>query len=454
MRKQCMGRMLGILFICLFLTACGKKKKTEEPTVKGNDVIFFRDEGTYTENYVLFLQEGSNTNLWYYDVAAGQAGPFCFDPTCDHKRAVLSMDGKVLQEGCISYEIEPPVYPSGDYLYYCTKSPLRLYRTDRQGNHQEILAEPNKPYGFIITAFFTDEAAYISYQTAYEYTAVTNNSGETEWRAGGLKEKAEAGLLRIPLDGGKEEVIFRSDDYYDMTVYDFKYHDGKLRFLAFGTDCPSEAFSDLDIMNPDDRRFLNEHTVDEGYEYTVNTGELRQLFHFSQHTASYFFDDCYGILDDDERLILYRYDGEKVSESEIVNISCMVSDHGIIAYDLKNKIYIQLNEADGSIAKKSTFSWTDFMLDVVVGNSCFGRIQTASGELVRAYISVDDFWSGKKEGIVPFFVEKNSIYGNHSYQLNPDFDIEKKWKRLAEETSSHVDLFGSANKQIQEWLQK
>lgn len=41
-----------------------------------------------------------------------------------------------------------------------------------------------------------------------------------------------------------------------------------------------------------------------------------------------------------------------------------------------------------------------------------------------------------------------------SYQLNPDFDIEKEWKRLAEETGSYVDLCESANQQIQEWLQK
>ena len=41
-----------------------------------------------------------------------------------------------------------------------------------------------------------------------------------------------------------------------------------------------------------------------------------------------------------------------------------------------------------------------------------------------------------------------------SYQLNPDFDIEREWKRLSEETGSYVDLCESANQQIQEWLQK
>ena len=41
-----------------------------------------------------------------------------------------------------------------------------------------------------------------------------------------------------------------------------------------------------------------------------------------------------------------------------------------------------------------------------------------------------------------------------SYQLNPDFDIEREWKRLSEETGSFVDLCESANEQIQGWLQK
>ena len=384
--------VIGI--VCIFLSACGKKKKSEEQT--NTNVLFPYDGATYSESYVLYQKSGQNSCLWYFDVATKSAGPYCFDPTCAHKRAVRDMNGNIIEEGCLAFEIDRTPFPCGDYLYYYSEYPLRLYRTDRQGNNQEIIAEPDGPYGNIFQVYYTDEALYLGYNIEYEYTQVETNDGKKQWRAGELRDKREAGILRISYDG-KTEVIYRSDEYYTMLVAEFHYFDGKLRFLVMGEDRPHV---NLDMSDPDFNEQLAEdrkHQVTEAYEYTISTGELKQTFHFQPYTVSYFFDEFYGVLDESNRLILYTYDGEKIAESEIAPMDVVISDHGIIGVDMTTHEYFMLDEKTGKVLKRTTLTWDDMVLFAVVGDSYYGYVQNS-----RAYISAEDYWAGNKDGIVIF----------------------------------------------------
>ncbi|MBO6066211.1 MAG: hypothetical protein J6P36_07310, partial [Lachnospiraceae bacterium] len=384
--------VIGI--VCIFLTACGKKKKSEEQA--NANVLFPYDGATYSENYVLYQKSGQNSCLWYFDTATKSAGPYCFDPTCAHKRAVRDMNGNIIEEGCLAFEIDRTPFPCGDYLYYYSEYPLRLYRTDRQGNNQEIIAEPDGPYGNIFQVYYTDEALYLGYYIEYEYTQVETNDGKKQWRAGELRDKREAGILRISYDG-KTEVIYRSDEYYTMLVAEFHYFDGKLRFLVMGEDRPHV---NLDMSDPDFDEQLAEdrkHQVSEAYEYTISTGELKQTFHFQPYTVSYFFDEFYGVLDESNRLILYTYDGEKIAESEIAPMDVVISDQGIIGVDLTTYEYFMLDEKTGKVMKRTTLTWEEMSSFAVVGDSYYGYVQNS-----RAYISAEDYWAGNKDGIVIF----------------------------------------------------
>ena len=118
------------------------------------DVLFPYDGATYSENYVLYTKSGQDGCFWFFDVVTKSAGPYCFDPSCEHKRAVYDMNGNKIEEGCLAYEIDRTPFPCGEYLYYYQEYPLRLYRTNRQGNNRELIAEPDGPYetyfGYII----------------------------------------------------------------------------------------------------------------------------------------------------------------------------------------------------------------------------------------------------------------------------------------------------------------
>ncbi|MBR7019460.1 MAG: hypothetical protein IKI15_00205 [Lachnospiraceae bacterium] len=403
-----------VCIVCMVMVSCGKPDDKNEDIgalrsgtteLRGGTpsevhcdgrIVFFRDDATYTEDYVLF--SNSDMGIWYFDVTTGQSGRYCFDPTCEHKHAVYSPDGKtLLEEGCFSHELASWPFPCGEYIYYYHYGPSYLARTDRTGNNREILWEPQRPYGPPACIYFTDEAVYIAYQNSYEYKLVEGSNGETVWVSGNLKEKLEVGVVRVPYSGGKEEVIFRSDEYYNMGIYEFEYYNGKLRFLIGGMDRP--ANNDIDLMqDPEVWQPLVEeerqHTLTIAYEYTITTGAIRKIFELKPYTGSYFLQESYCTVDGDFKLSLYSYDGAKLWEAANP-MDVVVSDHGLIAVDMKSNQYSLLDEKTGAVLKTSPFTWDDFRMDVVVGDSFYGHVG-----MQRGYISAEDFWAGDRDGIV------------------------------------------------------
>ena len=392
MRREWIGSAMLIIrrvclltvccLVCILFSSCGRKAEPDQPDM--DDIMFYRPMG-------------SNQPLHYFDAATRTGGVFCFDPTCEHKRLVESATGGLAEQGCPAYDYSgTAVFLSGDHLYFfCERC---LWQADRQGYNRKIITRLSKPYEGT-EAFFTDEAMYISYIFTYEYSPVENENGEPEWRVGELREKPEAGLVRIPYSGEGEELIYCTDEYYEGMVAPVRYRDGRLYFAVYGMDRPS-IFVDV-VNDPDWKEKVAEerrHTYVAAYEYTVSTGEIKQLFAPRPNTKSYFFSNTFGFLDDSGTLELYRYNGEKTVESEIAFSVIHPSSYDIVGRDKDNHV-VMVSEETGKVMKRSPLAWQDFNLDKVIGESCYGTT-SVGGNGYTAYISAEDFWKGNKDGIL------------------------------------------------------
>ena len=376
------------------MTSCGKEQKPIQQDSSVSSVLFLYGVDTYSEDYVLY-SSGSNYRL-FFDVETGTVGPYCFDPGCEHQKAVYSQQGELVRQGCPAYDYsELAVFLIEDSLYYYSSG--CLYQADRKGNNRKLITRLSKPYERPDVCCYTEEALYISYSFSFEYTLEENSSGKPEWRAGKKKEKPEVGVLRIPYAGTGEEVIYHSDEFYEMQIAEIAYYDGKVVFRVLGLDRPSE---DFDLLSPDASEFIAEerkHTFSSAYCYKTETGNLKQLWAPRQYFKSYFFEKSYGFMDEAGVLELYQYEGVQVAETEIALWEVFPSTHGVIGWDKNTLEGVMLSDETGKEMKRSSLTWEDFNLYCVVGDSYYGYVGNK-----KAYVSADDFWAGKKDGIRVF----------------------------------------------------
>ena len=203
-RKLSLALVVALCVVCLI--GCGKKKPKEETgeetSTPGTGVIF-QDNGTYTEKYVLTRPEGSKQPLHIYDVETGLLSIYCFDPGCEHKPEKRSLDGEtVLEKGCPAYDyITYPVYIKENTMYFFHDN--CLWSADVTGQNRKEITRIKRPV-YTSNALYTDEALYLTYTTPYEWILHEEN-GTSEWIAGEMKEKQEAGVLRIPYSGEGEQ---------------------------------------------------------------------------------------------------------------------------------------------------------------------------------------------------------------------------------------------------------
>lgn len=385
--------VFGYCLLCMFLFGCGKKQKTEER--ERSETLFRFGSETYTSDYVLYHPAGSSRPMYYYNAVDKEGGIFCFDSTCEHKESVWSEKGELIKQGCPAYDYsELAVYLTGDYMHYFSSN--CLYRADRQGNNRKIITKLSKPYESPIVCCYTDEALYINYTFSYEYSLVENEDGDPVWRAGRLKEKPEAGILRIPYSGEGEKELYHTDSYYDAKIADIECRDGHIYFLVYGMDRPS-SFVDM-INDPDWADKVAEeqkHTYIEAYDYEISSGEMKQLFAPRQFVGCFYFSETYGFLDNNGTLELYHYDGGKATQPEISFWNVYPSAHDIIGWDNEKHEGVMVSEKTGKVVKRSSFTWEDFNLYLAMDDGYYGMVGSD-----MAYISAKDFWAGNKAGIV------------------------------------------------------
>ena len=398
MRRKTFTLLLCVILLPI-LDACSRKKTDID--LSNKEEIFFRDGGTYKEEYVLY--NSKNGSRYYFDVATGKSGPYCFEPGCNHEKTIYSETGEIIRQGCASYDyVEFPIAVEGQYLYYLASN--CLFRADREGNHRELLAELSKPYELNETqVLYTEENVFLAYSLSYDYFFVEDNGGKGKWQAGKRKEKPEVGVLKIPTSGGKEEAVLTIDGQYEAQVVQLWLHDNSIVFMIQTMDRPSKYVD----MSTDGWQDLVEeeksHTYLEVYDYSISSGEAKRIVEPRPDCEIYFFSDVYGIIEkESESMDLFRYDGEMVSTTEGGLRFGIQSDKGVLAWDGDTYEVVSLDEESGSIQRRSPLTWRDFLLNVVVGKSYYGVVLGSQGEYLRAYISEENFWSGDKEKIVVF----------------------------------------------------
>ena len=361
-------------------------------------VIFYLDGGTYTEKYALYTPEGTSQPLHILNVESGQSSIFCFDPGCEHKKTKMSLDGtEVLEKGCPAYEYGP-VYITGDTLYCFSNG--SLWSGDVTGNNRKEITKLGLPIYYGANFLFTDKAMYVSYVSHNEWVFREETS---EWVAGMPKERQEAGLVRIPYSGEGAEIIFRSDEYYEMQVKQLYYHDGCICFMVGGKDAKDTGVVP-DYSQPAEVwqaqiEELMQHEVNSYYDYVTATGEVKLLFTEKPAKGAYLFRNVYGNIQKfgtPGPLELHKYSGEKTADTEVqfYGYNC---DHGIIGMNEETQHGVMLSEETGKVIKTSPFTWEDFTVEVVVGETFYGRVG-----FERAYISAEDYWAGNKDGIIRY----------------------------------------------------
>ena len=297
-----------IILLCFSMLFCSCRREGKRHEQLSDKLIFFRDCGTYGEMFVVY--PGKDGKELFFDVSSKKVRPFCFDPGCEHKKAVRDLTGNGLAFGCPSYDYtEMPVFLSGEYLYFFMSR--CLYQADRQGNNRKKLAELTKPYEINSTAcYYTDEALYVSYRLPYEYSLI--GDGSKEWVAGALKEKPETGVLRIPFSGGSEEVVFHSDEFYEMQIPELWYYEGKVLFLVLSKDRPTVMWDGNEEDWLEQIKEERKHTFWELYDFTISSGEVKRICGPDYQADPYFFSEVYGIERESGILDLYRYSGERI----------------------------------------------------------------------------------------------------------------------------------------------
>ena len=394
---------VGMLLNSLFLISCGKQ--TGNAKEGNNHSVIFKYLSTYTEQYCIDSMHSETYNRgckYLFDTQTGKAVPFCFDASCEHKPSVYSSKGMLLEQGCMSYDFASTVqFLNEDGMYFFQNG--RLYFADLQGNNRKIITELRKPYTVNQDiCWYTEEALYIAYTIPYELLCSENGS-TTEWYCGEAKEKQEAGLLRIPYSGEGEEVLYSSDEFYEMQIADIWYRDGTVYFLVLGKERPSRSIDysqDKEVW----QALIEEEervTFTRAYSFSISSGALQEMFQTKPYTGSYFFTDVYGLETERGTLELYRYSGDKACETEIPISAGIASDHGIVAWDRNTKEAVMIDEESGKVISRSPLTYDDITISVVVGESYYGVI-SRDGTIVHAYISEKDFWNGNKKKIVEY----------------------------------------------------
>lgn len=395
--------MVYILVSCLFLSSC----ETQKNNVKKSDnhSVIFQFSCTYTEQYCIDIvhSEAYNRGCKYlFDAGTGKAVPFCFDVACEHKPSAYSSGGKLLEKGCTAYDYGSITqFSCGDTMFFLQER--TLYSADLQGRNRKVICELSKPY-FVNqnVCWFTEEALYIAYTNPFEWIS-SENGDSVEWLCGQEREKQEAGLLRIPYSGEGEEVLYSSDEFYEMQIGEIWYRDGTVYFQVLGKERPGRLIDysqDKEVwqaMIDEEERV----TFTQVFSYSSSSGELREMFQTKSYTGCYFFKNVYGLRTETGTLQLYRYTGEKTAETELPVSAGILSDHGIIAWDRNTKEAVMIDEESGKVIKRSPLTYDDITISVVVGESYYGVI-SRDGTIVHAYISEKDFWKGIKKGIVEY----------------------------------------------------
>lgn len=401
--------ILAILFLlCALVTACGKGNKTTEKEPVSSEESYvcaaFLRQSFLTERFALY--HDSDFQLRYFDTESGTDIVFCFDPSCDHEPEKRSRTGELLQKGCVSYSFSSyPVMIRGEYCFFFDQETGEVIRSDRQGENRKVIGKIPQ-YILPYSVFFSGDTIFVTYANSYEMIETKDNNGETLWIVGDAKPKRSCGIVQINLESGAYAEILDTEDYaavieqYDIrgdhlyftrAYYDIPYISPNLE-----TADPSLIPEGMTVENYYEE--LPKHAWMDVYDYTISTGELRVVLQNLHYGTTELCRDFFAV-EEGNVTGLYRYRGERFRELDFPMKKGIRSDSGLVCR--KGSDTVLIDENTGEIVKTSTVPGDTFVVEDILGNSCYGFLKAGDG-WTPGYLSAEDFWNSNTANVVAF----------------------------------------------------
>ena len=401
-------RTIGLVLLCFVMTACGKKStgKTEPEAEQGNDVNYhsmdYRSQ-FLTEDYALYMSNIGFGRLQLFDVKSRQNMVFCFDPGCEHKRAVASADGTA-KESCIAYTFSGAVMLRNGRLYFLSDSGDVMCADEKGENRRKIGSIPSYiRAGYRV--FFTDDYLYVIWENPYEMVETTDGSGQTQWIVGAPKETQDCGIWQVNLKDGTGREVFRKETY-NAYVYSYDMRQGHLYFSYLYQEIkePENLSYEENIefwKDKEDRKLM------EVYDYDTNSGELRLILNRKTWGEICFCKESFAMEDADGGVGLYRYNGERFQRYDFPTPNMVWTESGFVcgSYNKEtgNTDYRLIDEKSGEIVRSVSFPWDSFIAQAILKESCYGMLKSDLGTDC-GYVPTEDFWKGDFSNAVPFLV--------------------------------------------------
>lgn len=421
-----MKRKIVLIFvaICILCCACGEKngskeisknqsqaESTNQPEEEEKQPEFvchsFLGQSFLTEEYALYHNQDSRLQIFDSESKIGM--PFCFDAGCIHEQTKRSIDGKVIQEGCVAYEFSnQPVMIQGEKCYFLSDNG-ELYCSDLQGENRKLIGTLPSYASYPDSVFFTNEAMFAVYQNPYDLIETKNSDGETQWLVGEMKDVNIAGIMRIDLEDGQFSEAFRTQNY-NARVAQCDVRGNHIYFLSFFLDIPYVG-PDLDTYGdsgqiPDGLTKENyweempKHQWAEIYDYNIATKEVTCILDKRQYSDVYFCEDFFLLDGEDNKTGMYRYNGEYIRELDFEIWKVVRTDSGLVCSQSSEPNVYRLYDAEtGEEIKKTEISSTVFQPEVFIGKSCYGFVIGENG-MEAGYLSTEDFWNGEGQNAI------------------------------------------------------
>ena len=349
----------------------------------------------------------------FFDVASGQDVVYCFEPNCEHHAPHYDVASrKMLDDTCTAYHLGERAFFLQKEAGYYYSDPC-LYRTDREGRSQKVIAKIEEPLEHRWEELYTQSQYVLTYTNDYEYRLVQSGDG-TVWVPGEtVGEKREAGVVMVSLTDGKYSFIYRSSEQYSSWTENLYEYDGHLYFDCHYLDVSENSLpsiiDDYEKNIVQYREEYKKHIHYEIYDCDLTTGEIRMILKVDHPVGEIGFGEGFFFVFADYNYpeypaVLYRMDGSIIRELTVPAQRMAMSDGPVVVlhvFDNGVSYYLYDTETDEILNRMEVSSYGTFDLVATLGDSYYGNTHGKDG-LVIAWIRKEDFWNREFSKAVKF----------------------------------------------------
>lgn len=409
--------LLSMILCCM---ACGmrhgrkenrKQGDTPETVVTGDVVCSsFVGAASLTEKYALY--HSNKGQLRVFDANSKTDIVFCFNPGCEHEQEKRTITGELIKVGCPSYNYSPwSVLLDGDSCVFLRDNG-EVIRSDRQGENRRVIATiPSYLSIGTNEVFYADNSMFVYTAMHYEIIEMKDSDGNSQWVIGDTKDTQDCRLIRINLTDGMITEVFQREAY-NAIISRRDVRGEHVYFECFYLDIPYVG-PNLETYGPSQSipegltvenywEEMPKHMFVDVYDYDMTTGELRTILNRQNNKHVLVFGRSFFALTEDEKTtVLYHYDGQPYMQLDCAVTVGVRTDEHLVCHGQENGEYLMINEENGEILKRVQMPENTINLETIIGNSCYGLINSSDG-WNKGYIFAEDFWNGKIENAVAF----------------------------------------------------